>query len=254
MVLLEAGTRRSSRPTEPLLHWLGPGGVLSDVFSRVGAFAFAADAAARRPWHEDCVATRADVHVRVDGQGVILDNTWFWHADHDNCEGFSGVRQSDARRVAWRSDASLSRHGIVVNGDDVIVYGLKVEHTQGHLVQWNGERGQVYGYQSELPYHDATFSMEGHAGYFVNYHVRRHMAVGIAVYIVFGGLEGVTAIRAPPTASFRNAVIWSILGSVDQFDHLICTSPGFDQCFWGTHCSGNVCYLPSLRDNELLYF
>ena len=43
-------------------------------------------------------------------------------------------------------------HGLYVKGDDVIAYGLAVEHTLEDLTIWDGERGQVYFYQSELPY------------------------------------------------------------------------------------------------------
>ena len=39
-----------------------------------------------------------------------------------------------------------------VNGRDVTVYGLFVEHTQEHQTLWNGERGRTYFYQNELPY------------------------------------------------------------------------------------------------------
>ena len=40
----------------------------------------------------------------------------------------------------------------MVDGDDVTTYGLAVEHTLEDLTVWNGEGGQVYFYQSELPY------------------------------------------------------------------------------------------------------
>eukprot|EP00966_Prymnesium_polylepis_P007919 182407-Prymnesium_polylepis.1 len=42
--------------------------------------------------------------------------------------------------------------GLVVDGDDVTMYGLAVEHTEEDLTLLNGERGQTYFYQSELPY------------------------------------------------------------------------------------------------------
>ncbi len=42
--------------------------------------------------------------------------------------------------------------GIQVNGDNVIAYGLAVEHTLGNMVEWNGNQGRVYFYQSEYPY------------------------------------------------------------------------------------------------------
>ncbi len=43
-------------------------------------------------------------------------------------------------------------HGLVVSGDSVTAYGLAVEHTLNDLVQWNGNDGATYFYQSELPW------------------------------------------------------------------------------------------------------
>lgn len=42
--------------------------------------------------------------------------------------------------------------GLRVDGDDVTMYSLAVEHTLKDLTVWNGERGRTYFYQSELPY------------------------------------------------------------------------------------------------------
>lgn len=30
-------------------------------------------------------AMRADVFVQLDGDEVVMDHTWLWHADHDDC-------------------------------------------------------------------------------------------------------------------------------------------------------------------------
>ena len=49
-------------------------------------------------------------------------------------------------------DSNLSANGLVVNGNDVTVYGLFVEHHQQFQVLWNGEHGRTYFYQSEIPY------------------------------------------------------------------------------------------------------
>ena len=48
--------------------------------------------------------------------------------------------------------ANPVKNGLVVDGDDVTTYGLAVEHTLEDLTVWNGEGGQVFFYQSELPY------------------------------------------------------------------------------------------------------
>ena len=75
--------------------------------------------------------------VEINSDNVVLDHLWLWHADHDDCGG--------------ASDSCYSGHGILVEGNDVMGYGLKVEHTMNNLLQWNGERGTVYFFQSELP-------------------------------------------------------------------------------------------------------
>ena len=41
---------------------------------------------------------------------------------------------------------------MVVNGNDVTMYGLMVEHFQEYQTLWNGNGGRTYFYQSEIPY------------------------------------------------------------------------------------------------------
>ena len=58
------------------------------------------------------------------------------------------------RMRLWRQRAKRASfcvpNGLVVTADDVIMYGLAVEHTEQDLVQWSGERGRTYFYQSEV--------------------------------------------------------------------------------------------------------
>ena len=56
-----------------------------------------------------------------------------------------------------------------MNGNSVRAYGLFVEHTLGDMVLWNGEDGETYFYQSELPY-DVTQDNYVTKGYH-SYHV-----------------------------------------------------------------------------------
>jgi hypothetical protein len=75
---------------------------------------------------------------------------------------------------------------LIVNGDNVVAYGLKAEHTLGDLVQWNGEFGMTFMYQSELPYDvDADYGEKGFAGYRVHEDVKNHTGYGIGVYSFF---------------------------------------------------------------------
>jgi len=226
-VLLEAGTPQGLvQSTDAMLRWAGFEGVASDIFTRVGAFSYST------AFKSSCAITRADVHVQLDGDQTVVDNTWFWHADHDDCN--------------TSSDQSYSGNGLVVNADGVTAFGLKSEHTFKNLVDWQGEDGQVFLFQSELPYHDPDFGRRGGSGYYVNTtDVLRHAGFGVGVYIV-GDLKMPTAMRVPPTAQMTNMVAWTITAPTSSFASVVCTSDGDDTCLGQDSCSGNKCYLDSL--------
>ena len=131
-----------------------------------------------------------DVHSRVGGQfagttttcftinanNVIGDNLWLWRADHGT-------------GVGWNQNAS--NNGLVVNGNNVTIYGLFVEHHEQYQTLWNGNWGRVYFYQSELPYDAPNQSawthngVNGYASYKVANTVTSHQAYGLGVYGVF---------------------------------------------------------------------
>ena len=74
-----------------------------------------------------------------------------------------------------------------MNADNVKAYGLFVEHTLGDLTQWNGDNGEVYFYQSELPY-DVTqqnYGDKGYAGFYISDSAKSFHGYGIAVYSYF---------------------------------------------------------------------
>jgi hypothetical protein len=131
--------------------------------------------------------------VTIHASNVIGDNFWLWRADH-------------GAGAAW--DQNRNANGLVVNGNDVTIYGLMVEHTQQYQTLWNGERGRVYLYQCEMPYdppsaeawsHDGVV---GYAAYKVADHVSTHEAWGLGVYTVFNHapIMAQTAIEAPTAA------------------------------------------------------
>jgi len=114
--------------------------------------------------------------VVINAHNVVGDNFWLWRADHG-----AGAN--------WTQNASDS--GLVVNGDDVTIYVLFVEHFEQYQTLWNGNRGRVYFYQSELPYdapsqkdwsHDGV---NGYASYKVVNTVASHQAYGLGIYGVF---------------------------------------------------------------------
>ena len=73
-------------------------------------------------------AARAQVGPRsiceINSNDTIVDHTWIWRADH-------------GAEVGWTKN--LSANGLVVNGSNVTIYGLFVEHHQQFQVLWNGE-------------------------------------------------------------------------------------------------------------------
>jgi hypothetical protein len=120
---------------------------------------------------------RAQTNLRINSNDVIVDHTWIWRADHE--EG-----------VGWTSNTSAN--GLVVNGDDVTVYGLFVEHHQQFQVLWNGNGGRTYFYQSEIPYdppdqpsYSSAPGTNGWASYKVADSVTSHEAWGLGIYSVF---------------------------------------------------------------------
>jgi hypothetical protein len=134
---------------------------LHDVFFRVGGGGIG----------------RATVNLRINSNDVIVDHTWIWRADHE--EG-----------VGWNSNTS--DNGLIVNGNEVTIYGLFVEHHEKFQVLWNGDGGRTYFYQSEIPYDppdQASYSsgpgVNGWASYKVADSVARHEAWGLGIYSVF---------------------------------------------------------------------
>ena len=113
--------------------------------------------------------------VTINSNDVIGDNFWVWRADH-------------GANVGW--EKNTAKNGIIINGDDVIMYGLFVEHFQEYQTIWNGNGGRLYFYQSEIPYdvpsqeefmsHDNT--VNGYSSYKVADDVTDHEAWGLGIY------------------------------------------------------------------------
>ncbi len=154
-VLLEVGPKgsKASHAQNPIS--------LHDVFFRVGGAAVGS----------------AKVNLLINSSDTIVDHTWIWRADH-------------GKGVGW--NLNLSANGMVVNGDNVTVYGLFVEHHQEFQVLWNGNGGRTYFYQSEIPYdppdqasYTSAAGTNGWASYKVADGVKSHEAWGLGIYSVF---------------------------------------------------------------------
>ena len=92
---------------------------------------------------------KTDVALEINSDKVLVDHTSVWRADH-GAEGFENQPGFLGDNVRW--EEVIGRKGVIVNGNDVTVLGLFVEHFQEHNVIWNGEGGRVYLFQNELPY------------------------------------------------------------------------------------------------------
>jgi hypothetical protein len=62
---------------------------------------------------------RTPANLKINSSDVIVHHTWIWRADHG-----SGV--------GWT--VTPSANGLVVNGNNVTIYGLFVEHFQEYQV------------------------------------------------------------------------------------------------------------------------
>ncbi|KAI1426086.1 hypothetical protein F5Y12DRAFT_743922 [Xylaria sp. FL1777] len=117
-----------------------------------------------------------NIGIIINSHNVVGDHLWLWRADHG--EG-----------AAWNSNPT--RHGVVVNGNDVTIYGLFNEHHKEYQTLWNGNRGRLYFYQSEIPYDppDQRSWMCGPTNGFASYKVANtvtsHEAWGLGIYSYF---------------------------------------------------------------------
>jgi len=138
----------------------------------------------------------ATCFVTLNSNNVVGDNFWLWRADH-------------GAGATW--DGNRNAHGLVVNGRDVTLYGLFVEHTQEYQTIWNGEGGRVYFYQSEIPYDPPSQAgwmngpVRGFASYKVADAVTTHEAWGVGVYSVFRhpGIVLENAIETPDSVGVK---------------------------------------------------
>ncbi|MEV2240646.1 discoidin domain-containing protein [Micromonospora sp. NPDC049891] len=204
-IMFEAGTVSS-----PVLMEVGPAGSaashaanptsLHDVFFRIGGPGVG----------------RAATSLVINSDHVIGDHMWLWRADHGDGVGWT-VNTADT--------------GLIVNGDNVTMYGLFVEHYQKYQTIWNGNGGRTYFYQNELPYdppNQAAWmngSTRGYAAYKVADSVTSHQAWGLGSYAYFNVDPSVVAERSfevpnNPNVRFTNMVTVS-LGGVGTINRMI---------------------------------
>lgn len=186
LIIGEQGSARSHVKNPSFLY---------DVFFRVGG---PAEGSARA-----CMV--------INSNNVVVDHTWIWRADHGN-------------GVGWTKNRAAN--GLIVNGNDVIIYGLFNEHFQEYQTLWNGENGRVYFYQSEMPYDPPTADswkhdgINGYASYKVADNVKSHEAWGLGIYNVFYNAPVIVdnAIECPPALEnkFHHKIIFWLNGNKES--------------------------------------
>jgi hypothetical protein len=205
-LVVDAAFTDLSKPTGALVEVTGAGSRLYDIYCRVIALP---------------ALVRADVLLHIVGNGVILENTWLWHADHDPwpkpadelgteymlVKGSHNYEHTDIatqnrmlreakERVASRhgvgdaalslpylTDSCVSHHALVVDGSNFIVYGLMAEHTHWDIVVWNGEYGQTFLLQCEVPYYVMGPDTWGPSRLAYRVNALLHSAVGLGAYV-----------------------------------------------------------------------
>ncbi|MYW66978.1 coagulation factor 5/8 type domain-containing protein [Streptomyces sp. SID8379] len=203
--LVDAGTVNSTTLIE-----VGPDGAsadhsadpitVQDVFVRIGGAG----------------AGKATTSLVVNANHTIVDHTWVWRADHGD-------------GVGW--DTNRADYGVVVNGDDVLMTGLFVEHFNKYDVQWFGERGRTIFFQNEKAY-DApnqaaiqNGDTKGFAAYKVGDSVTTHEGWGLGSYCFYNvdpTIRQGHGFAAPNTSGvkFHDLLVVS-LGGKGQYDHVV---------------------------------
>jgi hypothetical protein len=204
-ILFDAGTVES-----PALLQVGDSGsvrdnsanppVVFDIFARIGGGGPA----------------KATVAVILNSNNTILDHCWLWRADHGSGAG-------------WTTNPA--QHGLIVNGKHVISYGQQVEHFQQHNTVWNGDSGQTYFYQNELPYdvpNQAAFmtgTEDGIAPYYVTNGVTNFTGWGLGIYTYFNQapviLNNAMEVPKVPGVSVHHVVTFSLGNDQGQINHAV---------------------------------
>jgi hypothetical protein len=209
-LLFDAGTTNS-----PSLLEVGPSGssashaanptTVQDVFFRIGGAG----------------PGSATNSLIVNSSNAIIDHIWAWRADH-------------GAGVGWTTNKADT--GLIVNGANVMAYGLFVEHYQKYNVIWNGQGGRTVFFQNELPYdppNQAAYmngTTKGYAAYKVADGVTTHEAWGVGSYCYFNVDPTIVAARGfevpnTPGVKFHDLLTVS-LGGQGAITNVINTTGG----------------------------
>jgi hypothetical protein len=157
--------------------------------------------------------------ITINKPYTIGDNLWLWRADHGD-------------DVSWTANPADT--GLIINADNVIMYGLAVEHFEKHQVIWNGKNGVLIFFQSEEPYdvpnQEAWMDEKGHNGYSainVTANGTNFQGYGLGIYFVVKkpfapNLQ--SAIEIPEKSEYSNQIHHSmfwILQNTGTFSNMV---------------------------------
>jgi fibronectin type 3 domain-containing protein len=196
-ILYDAGATNS-----PMLLQVGPDDatadhssnptIISDIIVRIGG----------------PILANATTGLEINSNNVVGDDFWVWRADHG--AGY-GWKPGNWTQSTWYTDTATN--GMIVNGNNVTMYGLMVEHFQQYQTVWNGNGGRTYFYQSEMPYdipdqaswmsHGNT--VNGYASYKVADSVTTHETWGFGIYSYFRDavVKANSAMEVPNTPNVK---------------------------------------------------
>mmetsp|Transcript_11441 Transcript_11441/g.27642 ORF Transcript_11441/g.27642 Transcript_11441/m.27642 type:complete len:579 (+) Transcript_11441:107-1843(+) len=185
-LMLEAAelTEDADKDSSTLLLWGETGrddpgnaenpGALFDIFCRVGGATLG-----------NREAISVDTMMRLHSGNIVAEDLWLWRADHAELNPKEEANYPEISPIYWQSEQNEFRveTGIEVSGKNVSMYGLAVEHANGHQTVWEGEHGFVCFYQCELPYGvDQNFGDKKFRGYKLHNNVSNHELHAPGVY------------------------------------------------------------------------
>ncbi|OJJ49111.1 hypothetical protein ASPZODRAFT_13848 [Penicilliopsis zonata CBS 506.65] len=140
---------QGSTPGAVLIEWnlaATEGSGMWDVHARIGGFDGSDLQVAECPTTASvsatCEAAHMSMHITSDASNVYLENTWFWTADHD-------LDNADSTQISI-----YTGRGLLVEGENIWLYGTAVEHHSLYQYQFSGAKNVVAGFiQTETPYY-----------------------------------------------------------------------------------------------------
>ena len=141
---------------------------IHDLYCRVGGNLNASN----------CCVRVTDSMLKISKSHTIIDNAWLWVADHGNDMPASSKCSSDLTpsdipwETIWYNAYCPTCLHVTNSASKVTAYCLQAEHsTGGNIVNWYGDNGSIYMFQSEFPYHpinDVLTTLESDEEYYKN--------------------------------------------------------------------------------------